>query len=68
MKQPSNLSLEDEPTPRTLPNRESSNYIIEHFNEHTEKWEFLLKTKKGRIAEDELYYPYSKRRMRVEKS
>ena len=68
MKQPSNLPLEDEPTPRTLPNRESTNYIIEHFNEHTEKWEFLLKTKKGRIAEDELYYPYSKRRMRVEKS
>ena len=68
MKQHSNLSLEDAPTPSTLPNRESSNYIIDHFNEHTEKWEFLLKTKKGSIAEDELYYPYSKRRMRVEKS
>ncbi len=73
MKQHSNLpsveqSQEFEPTPRTLPNRNTTNYIIEHFNEHTQKWEFLLKTKKGRIAEDELYYPYSKRRMRVEKS
>ena len=71
-----NISVYDEfgnivdngPKPRQLPNRRTTNYIVEQFNEGTQKWEFLLKTKKGRIAENELFDPYTKRRMRIQKS
>ena len=59
--------MDNSPKPRWHPNRESGWYIIEEYDIRTDEWSIIMKTKRGREAENLLLLePTQKRRMYVE--